>query len=153
MDKNDYAILKLLKKNARTKASFISSQINMSVSSVLDRIRKMENSGTIMGYTAILNEKALGNDVTALMEVTLEHPKYYDSFTQTVSRHPNIIDCYYLTGDYDFNLKICCASSAQLEEVHRTIKSIKGVSATKTHFVLKEVKNIYCSDLTEKNTI
>lgn len=117
----------------------------MSVSSVLDRIRKMEDFGIITGYTAVINEKALGNDVTALMEVTLEHPRYYDSFTEVISKHPNIVDCYYLTGDYDFNLKICCSTSTQLEEIHRTIKSLNGVSSTRTHFVLKEVKNIYCT--------
>ena len=129
MDKLDYRILNILKENGRETASDISKAIHLSVSAVLDRIKKMEEAGIIKGYTVRVDAKALGNDVTALMEISLEHP--------------NILDCYYLTGDYDFVLKISCSSSDELESIHRTIKSIPGVSATRTHFVLKEIKNVY----------
>lgn len=145
MDKIDYRILNILKENGRETASDISKAIHLSVSAVLDRIKKMEETGTIRGYTVMVDSKALGNDVTALMEITLEHPQYHDSFTEQIMSHPNIVDCYYLTGDYDFVLKIECASSNELESIHRTIKCIPGVSATRTHFVLKEIKNIYSS--------
>ena len=82
----------------------------------------------------------IGNDVTALMEVSLEHPKYYDEFTKVMHDNPSIVACDYLTGDYDFMLKIQTKSSETLEQLHRIIKSIKGVSNTKTYFVLKEIK-------------
>jgi Lrp/AsnC family leucine-responsive transcriptional regulator len=52
-----------------------------------------------------------------------------------------VVACDYLTGDYDFMLKIHTRSSDSLEQLHRIIKSIKGVSATKTYFVLKEIKS------------
>lgn len=143
MDNIDYKILNMLKENGREKASDISKAIQLSVSAVLDRIKKMEESGLIKGYTVMVDAKALGNDVTALMEISLEHPKFHDSFTEMIMAHPNIVDCYYLTGDYDFVLKITCASSDELESIHRTIKSTTGVSATRTHFVLKEIKNVY----------
>ena len=83
------------------------------------------------------------NSKIDLMEISLEHPRFHDSFTEIILEHPNILDCYYLTGDYDFVLKISCSSSDELESIHRTIKSIPGVSATRTHFVLKEIKNVY----------
>lgn len=153
MDKNDYAILEILKQNARVKASYISDQINMSVSSVIERIKKMEKAGIIKGYTTLLNEKTLNLDVSAVMEISLEHSKYYDSFITAIKKHPNIVDCYYLTGDYDFILKICCSSSAELESIHRYVKSLNGVSSTKTHFILKEIKNIYTPDLSQKNSV
>ena len=143
MDKLDYKILNILKENGRETASDISKAIHLSVSAVLDRIKKMEESGIIKGYTVRVDAKALGNDVTALMEISLEHPRFHDSFTEVIMDHPNILDCYYLTGDYDFVLKISCASSDELERIHRTIESIPGVSATRTHFVLKEIKNMY----------
>ena len=82
-------------------------------------------------------------DVLAVMEVRLEHPRFYDSFVEAVQSNSNIVDCYYLTGDFDFNLKICCRSSEELEDLHRFVKEIPGVSGTITHYVLKEVKNIY----------
>lgn len=141
MDAIDYKILECLRINARQKASSISEQINLSVSAVIERIRKMETSGIIEGYTVVLNQKQLGNDMVALMEVSLEHPKYYDAFTAKVKAHDNIFSCEYLTGDFDFMLKIQTDSSERLEQIHRQIKSFEGVSATRTHFVLKNVKN------------
>ena len=141
MDAIDYKILRCLKENARQKASTIGETINLSVSAVLERIRKMEKSGLIDGYTVMLDQKQLGNDVTALMEVSLEHPRYYDSFADMVKENENIISCDYLTGDFDFMLKILTDTSDNLEYIHRQIKSLEGVSATRTHFVLKTIKN------------
>ena len=140
----------MLKKNAREKASEISKEIHLAVSTVIERIRKMESSGIIQSYTIILDEKKLGNDVTALMEVSLEHPKYYDAFTEMIQSNPNIVSCYYMTGDFDFILKIICKSSEHLENIHRTIKGQNGVSATRTHYVLKNVKNSYSTIPTDE---
>lgn len=145
MDAMDIKILDCLRKNAREKASEISKEIHLAVSTVIERIRKMESSGLIKSYTIILDEKKLGNDVTALMEVSLEHPKYYDSFTEMIENNPNIVSCYYMTGDFDFILKIICRSSEHLENIHRIIKGQNGVSATRTHYVLKSVKNSHCT--------
>lgn len=144
MDKMDYKILKYLKANARIKASAISTEIHLSVSAVLERIHKMERNNVIKSYTIIVDQKKLENDVSALMEVSLEHPKFYEPFTTAIKSSTNIVSCYYLTGDYDFMLKIICKSSDHLEKIHREIKSLEGVSATKTHFVLKNIKNIFC---------
>ena len=143
MDKMDYKILKCLKSNARSKASAISKEIHLSVSAVIERIHKMENNNVIKNYTIIVDQKKLGNDMTALMEVSLEHPKFYESFTKAIKCNDNIVSCYYLTGDFDFMIKIICASSNQLEKIHRQIKSLEGVSSTKTHFVLKSIKNTF----------
>ena len=134
MDNIDLVILKILQDNGRETASSISKRIHLSVSAVLDRIHK---------YTVLLDSRKLGYDVLAVMEVRLEHPRFYDSFVEAVQSNPNIVDCYYLTGDFDFNLKICCKSSEELEDLHRFVKEIPGVSGTITHYVLKEVKNIY----------
>jgi len=144
MDKMDYKILKYLEANARIKASAISNEIHLSVSAVLERIHKMERNNVIKGYTIVVDQKKLENDVSALMEVSLEHPKFYEPFTTAIEDNINIVSCYYLTGDYDFMLKIICKSSDDLEKIHREIKSLEGVSATKTHFVLKNIKNIFC---------
>lgn len=140
LDKTDYAILSCLKKNARMKASDIAKEINLSVSAILERIKKMEGAGVIESYTITLNQKILGNDLTALMDVSLEHPKYYDSFVSAVGKIESIQSCYYLTGKHDFLLKIICESSESLERIHRQIKCMEGVGSTETHFVLKAVK-------------
>lgn len=142
MDDVDRNILKYLRENARISATDLSKKVNLSVAAVAERIRKMETGGIIGQYTLLLNQHMLGNDVSALMEVSLEHPKYYEDFTRQIGRLEEVEACYYVTGDYDFMLKINTRSSVTLEKIHRTIKSIKGVSGTKTFFVLKEVKNV-----------
>ena len=141
MDQLDYKILECLKQNARQKASAIGNQISLSVSAVIERIHKLEAAGVITGYTVDLDMKKIGQDVTAFMEIGLEHPRFYDSFTAAVRNNPNIISCYYLTGEYDFLLKIVTDSSDSLERIHRQLKSLDGVQTTKTHFALKSIKN------------
>ena len=94
MDQMDCRILHILKDNGRETASDISKKVHLSVSAVLDRIKKMEESGLIKGYTVVVDSKAMGNDVTALMEISLEHPRYHDYFTEVIMEHPNILDCY-----------------------------------------------------------
>lgn len=140
MDNMDYKILDCLKKNARIKASAISKEVHLSISAVIERIKKLEASGVIKNYTIVLDEGKLGKDTSALMEVSLDHPKYYESFTNEIRKNENIVLCYYLTGDFDFMLKILCNSSEELEKVHREVKSLEGVSRTKTYYILKDVK-------------
>ena len=145
MDRLDYQILNELKKNARQTASDISKTIHLSVSTVIERIRKMEKSGLISSYTAIMDEQRLGNDITVLMEIGMEHPRYNEEFIKYINNDPNIIACYYLTGEFDFLVKICCRSSEHLEQIHNHIKDCAGVRLTRTHFVLRTVKNIHSS--------
>ncbi len=141
MDKIDLDILRLLKQNSRVRASAISERVNLSTSAVIERIRRLEEQGIVRGFTVTLDQKQLGLDLTALMEVSLEHPKYFDAFCDMIRENPFVVDCYYLTGEFDFMLKIYTDSSDSLERIHSNIKSMKGVQATKTHFVLKTIKN------------
>ncbi len=139
LDSTDIRILARLKQNARAKASQISTEVGLSVSAVTERIRKLEESGIILAYTVVVDQKKIGNDVAALMEVSLEHPKYYDAFAEMIENTKCVVSCYYISGDFDFMLKIMAAND-KLEEIHRAIKSFPGVSGTRTHVVLKTLK-------------
>lgn len=141
LDSVDYAILKCLKENARMTASEIGKKINLSVSAVIERIKKLERNEVIQGYTISLNQAKMGNGLVALMEVSLEHPKYYDEFAEMVRNNDNIQSCYYRTGEFDFMLNIYTDSADSLEKIHRSVMNMMGIQATKTHFVLKVVKN------------
>ena len=141
MDKTDFKILQLLQKNARESASSIGKEIHLSVSAVIERIRKMEENGIIQSYTIIVNEQKTGNALTALMEVRLDNPRYLDGFTAAVCDMDPIVSCYYITGEFDLMLKIACASSDELERIHRSIMNLDGVRETRTHVVLKNLKN------------
>ena len=74
LDSVDYAILGCLKENARMSASEIGKKINLSVSAVIERIKKLEKNQIIQGYTVSLNQSKMGNSLVAIMEVSLEHP-------------------------------------------------------------------------------
>ena len=74
MDKLDYQIISELRNNARQTASDISKTIHLSVSTVIERIKKMEKSGLIEMYTAIINDEKAGNAITVMMEVSMDHP-------------------------------------------------------------------------------
>lgn len=100
----------------------------------------MEETGVIKEYTIIVDEKKTGNEMTALMEVSLEHPKFFDSFADAIQKLEYIVSCYYQTGDFDLIIRISCHSSDELEEIHRQVMSLPGVDATRTHVVLKNVK-------------
>ena len=143
MDQIDQKRLAHLKQNARARASDIGKAVHLSVSTVIERIHKMEDAGVICSYTVITNDAKVGNDVTALIEISLEHPRFNDSFSEKVMEHPNVISCYYLTGSYDYMVKVNCRSSDELETIHRWIKDQSGVCQTQTHFVLRTIKNIY----------
>ncbi len=145
MDNIDHKIILALKENGRRKASDISHEIHLSVSSVIERIRKLESAGVIQSYTIIMDDAKIGNDLTVLMEVSLEHPRFTDPFVKYVRGNPHIVSCYYLTGEFDYMLKICCHSSRDLEEIHREIKQQEGVRLTKTHYVLSTEKNNFSS--------
>ena len=141
MDSIDLSILKCLKKNSRQTASMISQTINLSVSAVIERIRKMEARGMIQQYTVVLDEKQLGNDLAVFMSVRLEHPGFGEDFAREASSHPNITECYHIAGDVDYLLKIVTDSSSSLELIHQDINKMPGVSWTKTLYVLSTIKN------------
>ena len=115
IDRINLDILRCHTRSRVCKASEISHKVNLSVSAVIERIHRMEAAGIIRQYTVILDPKQVGNDLTALMEVSLEHPKYYDGLVEMIRQHPNVAECHYLTGEFDFLLKIITDSSASLE--------------------------------------
>ena len=143
MDSIDYRILHILQNNARETASNISKEIHLSVSTVIERIHKLEDSGVIQRYTIVVDEKSIGNTMTALMEISLTNPRYFEAFAEAVLQMDSVVSCYYQTGEFDLLLKICCESSDELERIHRQLMSLEGVKESITHVVLKNVKNIY----------
>jgi len=141
MDIIDVKILKYLKDNARIPASVIGEKINMSVSAVIERIKKLEESGIIKQYTLILDSKLIDKEVSAFISVSLEHPKYSKGFIANILDHKEISKCHYITGDFDYLLKVVTDSTDSLEKVLNDVKSIQGVSHTKTLVVLSTLKD------------
>ena len=140
MDEIDKKILSCLRENARMSASAIGLRVSLSVSAVIERIKKMETSGIIRQYTTLINPAYIGRDICAYISVSLEHPKYNEEFSQAVRENQHIDECHYVTGDFDFLVKVATDSTRSLELVLGDIKSIRGVSLTRTLVVLSTVK-------------
>lgn len=144
MDKIDCEILSCLKENARENATNIGAKINLSTSAVIERIKKFEASGLIKQYTIVLDQHTLGGELMAFISVRLEHPKYYENFVELINSHNSIAECYYIAGDFDFIIKIITKNAQSLEDILNYIKSIEGVSLTRTSVVLSTNKNEVC---------
>lgn len=136
MDNIDFKILRCLSKNARISASDVASKVKLSTSSVIERIKKLEQNGTILGYTTVVDSSKLGKDVTAVMSVVVDHPKFNDGFISAVNANPHITECLYIAGEVDFFIKVVTDNTKTLETVLNELKSIPGVSKTKTNIVL-----------------
>ena len=102
LDSVDKKIIRCLQDNSRMNASAIGEAVNMSVSAVIERIKKLENSGVIKKYTVCLNEEKLGNDVLAFVEVSTEQYKYNEVISgvqEFVRNCPQILECHVVTGN------------------------------------------------------
>lgn len=141
MDELDYQILKFLKDNSRMRVSAISQKVNLSVTAVIDRIKKLENAGIIKQYTVVIDPEKIGKDITAFISVSLDHPKFNNDFIEMMAQNSEVLECHYITGDYDFLLKVITGGSGSLEKVLTYIKSVHGVALTRTLVVLSTVKN------------
>ena len=140
MDHIDGKILRCLTKDARMNASQISQKVNLSISAVIERMRKMEASGLIKGYTAVIDEKLAGFQVQALISIRLEHPKYNGEFNRQMCSHERVMECFYITGDFDYIARIGVSSTDELTKALNEIKQIPGVSLTRTYVVLDNIK-------------
>jgi Lrp/AsnC family leucine-responsive transcriptional regulator len=143
MDAVDLKILRVLKKNARVSYLNIGKAVNLSTSAVIERIKRLEKSGAISAYTAIINGTAFDKELTALMFISLESPRFNDGFLKFVELEPDILECHYLTGNYDYMLKIVTQNPSTLELLLNKIKSQPGIMKTYTNVVLKTIKNEY----------
>ena len=140
MDHIDIKILRYLTKDARMNASQISQKVNLSISAVIERMKKMEASGLIKGYTAVIDEKLAGFNVQAMISIRLEHPKYNQEFNRQMCSHERVMECFYITGDFDYIARIGVSSTDELTKVLHDIKQMPGVSLTRTYVVLDNIK-------------
>lgn len=152
LDSVDKKIIRCLQNNSRMNASAIGEAVNMSVSAVIERIKKLENSGVIKKYTVCLNEEKLGNDVLAFVEVSTEQYKYNEVISgvqEFVQNCPQILECHVVTGNSDILLKVVTESTKSLEKILNNLKEVRGVSFTRTAIVMSTLKFEVSTGLSE----
>lgn len=139
MDDIDKQILKNLQQNARMTISDLSSEISLSMPAISERLKKLEASGVIKQYTVILDPSMLNKHLMALMLIRFDKPSNGDSFSTFVKNEPEIKECFYITGDYDYSLKIITENTRTLELLLTRIKNQQGIVKTQTIVILSKI--------------
>ena len=141
IDDKDQKILDILMVSAREPASSISEKIGISVPTVIDRIRKLQDSGIIKGYTTIVNSKKIGLDVSAIITIISESSSKYNLFIESAKKEKDIDKCFTTTGNGSHVLLVNTKNTESLEKLLRKIQQWPGVSRTETQIILTSYKN------------
>ncbi len=151
MDAIDSKILEVLQENSRVSISDLSKQVNLSLSAVSERLKKLESSNIIDKFTVILDSKALGQELSVLMNISLENPRDTEEFLEIINNENEILECHYVTGEYDYILRITTRNTATLEALMNRIKAIPKIKRTQTNVILSTLKQKY--SVSPKNAV
>src|SRR5262245_24478681 len=135
LDAIDSQILGLLQDHCKMPFAKIGERVGLSAPAVMERIKKLEDSGVVTGYTVTLDARKLGHDITAFIGVSIAHPKAIKSFEQQIDSRPEVLECHHVTGGYTLLLKVKTFNTSTLEELISHIRSIDGVGRTETMVV------------------
>jgi Lrp/AsnC family leucine-responsive transcriptional regulator len=143
LDRYDQQILRLLQEDGRISNQDLADRISLSPSPCLRRVRALEESGIIVGYHALLDAKALGLSLMALIHISMDQhtPERFKHFESQVSEIPEIMECLLITGQAaDYQLKVVVKDmDAYQELLLNRITRIKGVTGVHSSFVLRRI--------------
>ena len=142
LDKIDRDILDILQVDARSSASSIAETVGMSVPAVADRIKKLQESAVITGFTTMLNHRKVGLDVSAFITVISESSSHYSEVVKKTNSSPEIIQCFTTTGNGSHVLLALVEDTYSLEKLLRKIQGWPGVMRTETQIILSSYKGI-----------
>lgn len=140
LDDIDLTILDILQKEGRTKRNELAEAVGLSLPSVSDRLRKLEESGIIRGYHATLDALKMGKDITAFIFVTVDSSKHFNAFLEHAKHVDDILECHAITGEGSHLLKVRTANTNSLEKLLAKIQAWNGVVSTRTNLVLSTTK-------------
>ncbi len=140
LDKIDLQILDMLQEQGRTKRNVLAEAVGLSLPSLSERLKKLEERGIIEGYYAKLNKDAFRFDIMAIISVVMDSSKNYEKLVKNVNSTHEILECYSVLGDGSHILKAVVANTSELEKLLNKIQSWPGVVRTVTNFVLSTIK-------------
>jgi DNA-binding Lrp family transcriptional regulator len=142
-DRFDHAILNILQAEGRISNVVLAERVNLSESACLRRVRALEESGLIRGYAALVDQAALGLPGNVFVNITLEHQDLADlnAFEQAIQKIPEVMECYLMTGEHDYLLRVVVSDINDFERVHRNdLTQLPGVSRVSSSFALRTVR-------------
>lgn len=132
MDITDHKIIDILQQDGRISMKDLGKIVGLTSPAVSERVKRLEESGIIEGYKAVVNPDALGRVIKAFIHISLPS-NMYKAFIEDARHDPRIVECHHITGDDCSVLKVIVKDMYELEEV---IDSIKKIGSTKTSVIL-----------------
>jgi Lrp/AsnC family leucine-responsive transcriptional regulator len=140
LDDIDITLLDILQKNGRTRRNDLAQAVDLSIPSVSERLKKLEENGIITGYSAFIDPKKVGKDITAFINVTVDSSKHYGSFLDHAKGTDEILEIHSVTGTGTHLIKIRTENTSTLEKLLSKIQAWSGVLNTTTSIVLSTMK-------------
>ena len=143
LDRIDRNILNELQLDGRISNVELSKRVGLSPTPCLERVKRLEKQGFIIGYTALVNPHFLGASLLVFVEITLNRdtPDIFDRFNRAVQLLDDIQECHLVSGDFDYLLKTRVSDmSAYRQLLGETLLKLPSVSDTRTYVVMEEVK-------------
>lgn len=146
LDEIDFRILRILQNRSNLTTKELAAKVNLSTTPVFERVKKLEKTGYIKNYVAVLNAEKLNKGLMVFCNVTLkEHTREIgNQFVQDIQVLKEVVECYNISGDYDFFLKILVSDMKEYQNfVLDKLGSIKNIGSAHSTFVMGEIKNAY----------
>jgi DNA-binding Lrp family transcriptional regulator len=146
LDAKDRQIIRELQQNGRLTNEELAKRVNLSPSPCLRRVRALEKSGVITGYTALVDQKAYGVPITVFIRITLEKhgEEIVQAFENAVRETDEILDCFVMTGNADYQLRVVVGSLEEYEVFIRTkLQPLPWLGSIDTSFAYGRVKQTY----------
>ena len=140
IDGLDIQLLRTLQKNGRTKRNQLAEEVKLSIPSVSERLKKLEDNNVIEGYYTKVNRKTFGLDILAFIHVMMDSSKHYNDLIKKAEKNPQILECHSVLGEGSHLMKVVVKNTEALEKLLSEIQSWPGVNSTKTTYVLSTIK-------------
>lgn len=144
IDETDKKILRLLQNDAHLTLKDIANQINLSLTPVHDRVKRLEKEGYIEKYATLLNKKKLGNHITVYCQVTLvkQTKDLSGAFNAAIQNFQEVVECNFVSGSFDYILKVVLPDMESYHNFHqKKLSVLPEVALINSIFVISEVKN------------
>lgn len=144
LDQIDKNLLKFLQEDSKQTNKELSNKLSLSVTAVYERIKKLEREGIVSKYVALVDKKrAHKNFVTFCSIKLIQHTKdYVVAFEKQVTKLDEVLECYHISGDYDYLLKVIVADMDEFREfMVKKLTTISHIGSTHSAFMINEVKH------------
>ncbi len=143
LDKYDRAILEALQKDGRISNVQLAARVNLSESACLRRVRALEDEGYIDRYVALVNQSRVGLGGNVLVHIGLHREEQSElaAFEAAVRNIPEVMECYLMTGEFDYLLRVVVADMADFERIHKeALTRLPGVARVNSSVAIRTVQ-------------